>query len=87
MLTRMPPDPDPTPLAHHERPPAPLTLGPDAVADLGLDHARRALADTAPVRLGPAARLALHCTLGDGAGPAAWQRLRRINDHLAAGSS
>lgn len=75
--------------AHHEPPPVPLsfTLGPDAVSDLGLDHARRALADTAPIRLGPAARPALHYTLGDGADPAAWQRLRQINDHLAASSS
>lgn len=70
--------------AHHEPPPVPLafTLGPDAVADLGLDHARRALADTAPVRIGPAARPALHYTLGDGTDPAAWQRLRQINDHV-----
>ncbi|WP_326741790.1 DUF6177 family protein [Streptomyces sp. NBC_01768] len=75
--------------AHHERPPVPLsfTLGPDAVADLGLDHVRRALAGTAPTRLGPAARPALHYTLGDGTDPAAWQRLRQINDHLAASSS
>ncbi|MFF8416471.1 DUF6177 family protein [Streptomyces sp. NPDC015680] len=75
--------------AHHERPPVPIsfTLGPDAVADLGLDHARRALTDTAPVRFGPASRPALHHTLGDGTDPAAWQRLRQINDHLAAGSS
>ncbi|MEV6746390.1 DUF6177 family protein [Streptomyces sp. NPDC051080] len=75
--------------AHHEPPPVPLSfaLGPDAVADLGLDHAGRALTDTAPVRFGPASRPALHYTLGDGTDPAAWQRLRQINDHLAAGSS
>ncbi|MEV5198879.1 DUF6177 family protein [Streptomyces sp. NPDC053720] len=75
--------------AHHEPPSVPLsfTLGPDAVADLGLDHARRALTGTAPAQLGPAPRPALHFTLGDGADPAAWQRLRQINDHLAASSS
>ncbi|MCX5341816.1 DUF6177 family protein [Streptomyces atratus] len=67
--------------AHHEPPPVPLsfTLGPDAVADLGHDGAPRVFA---PVRLGPAARPALHYTLGDGTDPAAWQRLRQINDHV-----
>ncbi|MFD4943984.1 DUF6177 family protein [Streptomyces sp. NPDC058239] len=67
--------------AHYEPPPVPLsfTLGPDAVADLGLDGAPRGFA---PVRLGPAARPALHYTLGDGTDPAAWQRLRQINDHV-----
>ncbi|MGW2085599.1 DUF6177 family protein [Streptomyces sp. NPDC001880] len=75
--------------AHHEPPPVPLsfTLGPDAVADLGLDHARKALADTAPVRLGPATRPTLHYALGDGTDPAAWQRLRQINDQLATNTS
>ncbi|WP_413753013.1 DUF6177 family protein [Streptomyces sp. R-74717] len=69
--------------AHYEPPPVPLsfTLGPDAVADLGLDHARKALADTAPAQLGPAARPALHYVLGDGTDPAAWERLQQINDH------
>jgi hypothetical protein len=67
--------------AHHEPSPVPLsfTLGPDAVADLGRDdHA------FAPVRLGPAARSALHYTLGDGTDLAAWQRLRQINDSLSS---
>ncbi|MDK0521211.1 DUF6177 family protein [Streptomyces sp. ML-6] len=71
--------------AHHEPPPVPLTftLGPDAVTELGLDHARRALCDAAPSRLGPATRPALHYTLGDGTDPAtAWQRLRQINDYV-----
>lgn len=70
--------------AQHEPPPVPLsfTLGSGAVADLGLDHARTALADSTPVRLGPAARPALYYALGDGTDPLAWQRLRQINDHV-----
>ncbi|MFF2329173.1 MULTISPECIES: DUF6177 family protein [unclassified Streptomyces] len=70
--------------AHYEPPPVPLglTLGPDAVADLGPDHTRQTLAGTTPARLGPAARPALHYTLGDGTDPAAWERLRQINEHL-----
>ncbi|MFJ9677923.1 DUF6177 family protein [Streptomyces sp. NPDC101194] len=70
--------------AHHEPPPVPLsfTLGPDAVADLGLDHARKALTDAAPAQLGPATRPALHYALGDGTDPAAWQHLRHIHDHV-----
>ncbi|MFK4206649.1 DUF6177 family protein [Streptomyces sp. NPDC030920] len=63
--------------AHHEPPPVPFSfaLGPDAVADRDGD-------DTAfaPARLGPATRPALHYTLGDGTDPAAWERLRQIND-------
>ncbi|MFS4091921.1 DUF6177 family protein [Streptomyces sp. AF1A] len=59
--------------AHYEPPPIPLslTLGPDAVADLGISHARNALPDRAPTQLGPAARPALHYPLGDGTDPAA----------------
>ncbi|MEV7954176.1 DUF6177 family protein [Streptomyces sp. NPDC087532] len=70
--------------AHYEPPPVPLsfTLGPDAVADLGLDHARKALTNAAPAQLGPATRPALHYTLGDGTDPAAWQHLRHIHDHV-----
>ncbi|MFD7497959.1 DUF6177 family protein [Streptomyces sp. NPDC059832] len=69
--------------AHHEPPPVPLsfTLGPDAVTDLSGDHKA-----FAPIRLGPATRPALHYTLGDGTDPAAWQRLRQINDHVATGA-
>lgn len=68
--------------AHHEPPPVPFSfaLGPDAVADRGGD-------DTAfaPTRPGPAARPALHYTLGDGTDPAAArERLRQINDRSAA---
>lgn len=70
--------------AHYGPPPAPLsfTLGPDAVADLGLAHARSAPAGTTPTALGPATRPALHYVLGDGTDLNAWQRLRQINDHL-----
>jgi hypothetical protein len=80
---------DPTTPAHYEPPPIPLsfTLGPDAVADLGISHARNALPDRAPTQLGPAARPALHYPLGDGTDPAAWQRLRHINEHLRRGSA
>ncbi|MFI5771348.1 DUF6177 family protein [Streptomyces sp. NPDC051658] len=69
--------------AHHEPPPVPLsfTLGPDAVAELDADRT-----PFAPTRLGPAARPALHYALGDGTDPAAWQRLRQINDHVTAGT-
>ncbi|MFR9789778.1 DUF6177 family protein [Streptomyces sp. MB22_4] len=74
--------------AHYEPPPIPvaLTLGPDAVADLGVSHARNALPDHTPTQLGPAARPALHYPLGDGTDPAAWQRLRHIDEHLQRGS-
>lgn len=74
--------------AHYEPPPIPvaLTLGPDAVADLGISHARNALPDHTPTQLGPAARPALHYPLGDGTDPAAWQRLRHIDEHLQRGS-
>ncbi|MFF9512085.1 DUF6177 family protein [Streptomyces sp. NPDC014724] len=70
--------------AHYEPPPVPvgLTLGPDAVADRGLDQEHRVFDGITPARLGPAARPALHYALGDGTDPAAWQRLQRINDHL-----
>ncbi|WP_171117954.1 MULTISPECIES: DUF6177 family protein [unclassified Streptomyces] len=70
--------------AHHEPPPIPLslTLGADAVADLGTVHARNALPDAAPLQLGPAARPALHYPLGTGDDPAAWQRLRELDARL-----
>ncbi|MFJ5718563.1 DUF6177 family protein [Streptomyces sp. NPDC093149] len=71
--------------AHYEPPPVPLslTLGPDAVADRGLDQGHRVFDGITATRLGPAAgRPALHCALGDGTDLAAWQRLQRINDHL-----
>jgi hypothetical protein len=71
--------------AHFEPPPIPvsLTLGPDAVADLGLERARSALSGLAPAELGPAARPGLHCVLGDGTDPAAWQRLKLVNEQLS----
>ncbi|MER6357157.1 DUF6177 family protein [Streptomyces sp. NPDC001634] len=74
--------------AHYEPPPIPisLTLGFDAVAELGISHASNALPDNAPTQLGPAARPALHYPLGDGTDPAAWQRLQQINEHLQRGS-
>ncbi|MFF9814277.1 DUF6177 family protein [Streptomyces sp. NPDC014006] len=74
--------------AHYEPPsiPVSLTLGPDAVADLDISHARNALPDNTPTQLGPAARPALHYPLGDGTDPAAWKRLRHIDEHLKCGS-
>ncbi|MFK0096691.1 MULTISPECIES: DUF6177 family protein [unclassified Streptomyces] len=65
--------------ARYEPPPVPVsfTLGPDAVA--GLDLTGTALADTVPVRLGPAARPGLHYVLGDGDGPSGGERLREIH--------
>ncbi|MFE3185586.1 DUF6177 family protein [Streptomyces violascens] len=73
--------------AHHEPPSIPLsfTLGPDAVADLGFDRARRALAELAPLQLGPTSRPALHITFGDGTNTSAWQRLHRVNAYLNTG--
>jgi hypothetical protein len=70
--------------SHFEPPPIPvsLTLGPDAVGDLGIAHAHAALPGAAPLQLGPAARPALHYGLGDGTDPAAWQRLKQIDEHL-----
>ncbi|WP_413753027.1 DUF6177 family protein [Streptomyces sp. R-74717] len=58
-------------------------VGPDALADRGLDDARRAFADTAPTQFGPAARPALRYVLGDGTGPGAWERLQQVNDRLS----
>lgn len=74
--------------AHYEPPPIPisLTLGPDTVVELGITHVRNALPDHTPTQLGPATRPALHYPLGDGTDPAAWQRLRHINEHLKRGS-
>ncbi|MFF9210207.1 MULTISPECIES: DUF6177 family protein [unclassified Streptomyces] len=73
--------------AHHEPPPIPvsLTLGPDSVADLGLSHARKAMPDATPTRLGPAAGPTLYYPLGDGTDPTAWRRLRHIDEHLKRG--
>lgn len=68
---------------HHEPPPIPVsfTLGPDAARSLG--HARAAPAPgTSLTRLGPAARPALHYTLGDGTDPTAWQKLKQLDDRL-----
>ncbi|MFE4870617.1 DUF6177 family protein [Streptomyces sp. NPDC056682] len=75
--------------AHYEPPSAPIsfTLGPHATADLGFDRTRRALADLAPVQLGPAARPALHFTLGDSTDPSAWQSLHRVSAYLNASRS
>ena len=74
--------------AHYEPPPIPvsLTLGPDAVAEVGISHARSALPDNAPTPLGPVARPALHYPLGDGTDPTAWQHLQHINEQLKRGS-
>ncbi|MFI6049235.1 DUF6177 family protein [Streptomyces violascens] len=73
--------------AHHEPPSIPLsfTLGPDAVADLGFDRARRALAEPAPMQLGQASRPALHFTFGDGTNTSAWQRLHQVTAYLNTG--
>ncbi|MEV5985492.1 DUF6177 family protein [Streptomyces sp. NPDC052051] len=67
-----------------ELPPAPvsLTLGPEAVAELGISHARDALPGNAPTRLGPAARPALHYPLGDGTDAQAWTRLQALTAHF-----
>ncbi|MEU1149051.1 DUF6177 family protein [Streptomyces sp. NPDC005863] len=70
--------------ATYEPPPIPLslTIGPDAVAGIGISHARSAPIDVAPISLGPSAHPALHYTLGDGADPVAWHRLKQIDEHL-----
>ncbi|WP_030623084.1 DUF6177 family protein [Streptomyces sclerotialus] len=70
--------------AHWEPPPVPLsvTLGPDAVADLGLTRARRAVPDVDPVFLGPAQRPAVHYQIGDGAAADACRRFKQLSDHL-----
>ncbi|MFE7396055.1 DUF6177 family protein [Streptomyces sp. NPDC057557] len=68
--------------AHHE-PPVPIgfTPGPDAVADRGLGHARRVFAETAPTRLGPAARPALCARRRNRA--RRLERLQQVNDRLS----
>ncbi|MER5558847.1 DUF6177 family protein [Streptomyces sp. NPDC002506] len=75
--------------AHHEPASTPIsfTLGPHATADLGFDRTRRALADLAPVQLGPTARPALYFALGDGTDPSAWQRLHRVSAYVNASRS
>ncbi|MER5968654.1 DUF6177 family protein [Streptomyces sp. NPDC002055] len=74
--------------AHIEAPPVPVsfTLGPDPVQDIGLPHARRPPHDLLPAPLGPSARPALHYPLGDGTDPQTWTALRRLTQHLRAGS-
>ncbi|MFC8712112.1 DUF6177 family protein [Streptomyces sp. NPDC057197] len=76
--------PDLTVPAHYEPPalPVSLTFGPGAIADTGPSRVEETLPDTPVVRLGPAARPTLHCTLGDGTDPAAWRRLRHAMAHL-----
>ncbi|MDQ1007203.1 hypothetical protein QFZ82_001688 [Streptomyces sp. V4I23] len=71
---------------HHEPPPVPLsfTLGPDAVHAIGRTHAE-SVQHPRPTRLGPAARPALHYTLGDGTDPTAWQHLHHLNARLKRG--
>ncbi|GHF90317.1 hypothetical protein GCM10018787_43850 [Streptomyces thermodiastaticus] len=66
--------------AHYEPPalPVSLTLGPDAVADFGLNRANAALPDAPPLRLGSKARPALYYQLGDGDEPVAWRRLQAL---------
>ncbi|MER7170350.1 DUF6177 family protein [Streptomyces mesophilus] len=68
--------------AHFEPPaiPVSLTLGSDAVRDIGLAQARQAPATS--VEFGPARQPALHYTLGDGTDPAAWHALQRLDQHV-----
>ncbi|MFP1628984.1 DUF6177 family protein [Streptomyces sp. 5K101] len=68
---------------HHEPPPVPLsfTLGPDAAHATGHTHAE-SVQHPRPTRLGPAARPALHYTLGEGTDPIAWQHLHHLNSRL-----
>ncbi|MFD5131560.1 DUF6177 family protein [Streptomyces olindensis] len=75
---------DLTTVPHHEPPPVPLsfTLGPDAVTAIGRAHGH-SVPGTPPTALGPAARPALHYTLGDGTVPGALHRLAQLNEHLA----
>ncbi|SPE56236.1 hypothetical protein SNS2_2971 [Streptomyces netropsis] len=70
--------------AHYEPPSVPLslTLGPDAVADLGLHHARSAPVDAALTQIGPGSRPAMYYAFGDGKDPAAWRSLQQLNEHL-----
>ncbi|WP_369214844.1 DUF6177 family protein, partial [Streptomyces flavofungini] len=60
---------------HFQAPPIPVsfTLGPDAA-----HPARHPEGTPQPIRLGPAARQALHYTLGDGTDANAWSSLERI---------
>ncbi|MER5546432.1 DUF6177 family protein [Streptomyces sp. NPDC001233] len=70
---------------HREPPLVPLsfTLGCDAVRLVGPTVAESA-PDPRPIRLGSAARPALHYPLGDGTDLTSWQRLKQLNDHLRA---
>lgn len=69
-----------------EAPPVPLsfTLGPDDVRDIGLPHARRPPLSLRPVQLGPAAKPALHYSLGDGTSSETWTTLQQLTQHLKA---
>ncbi|MEU6763257.1 DUF6177 family protein [Streptomyces sp. NPDC046853] len=69
-----------------EAPPIPVsfTLGAEAVSEIGLAHAQYPPEGLRPTRLGPAARPALHYTLGDGTDPTTWTTLQQLTQHLKA---
>ncbi|MEU4998740.1 DUF6177 family protein [Streptomyces sp. NPDC021622] len=69
-----------------EAPPIPLsfTLGADAVNEIGRTHAQHPQAGARAAQLGPAARPALHYTLGDGTDPNSWTTLQQLTQHLKA---
>ncbi|ORT57947.1 hypothetical protein BKD26_22630 [Streptomyces sp. CB03238] len=84
MLTHLrPARADLTTPPHHEPPPVPLsfTLGADAVHTTGRAHVE-SLQHPRSTRLGPAARPAMHYTLGDGTDPSAWLHLQHLNKRL-----
>ncbi|WNE99719.1 DUF6177 family protein [Streptomyces luomodiensis] len=73
---------------HIATPPNPiaLTLGPETVHDIGTHHAQHPPLNLTPVQLGPTSRPALHYPLGDGTNDQTWTTLKRLTQHLRAGT-
>ncbi|MGX1668559.1 DUF6177 family protein [Streptomyces sp. NPDC055400] len=69
---------------YFEPPPIPVsfTLGSEAVMGISLAHALRPPVSVRPLRLGPAARPALHYPLGDGTDAQSWTTLQQLTAHL-----
>ena len=66
--------------------PVALTLGPDAVHDIGTHHAQHPPLNLTPTQLGFTSRPALHYPLGDGTDDQTWTTLKHLTQHLRTGT-